>query len=222
MEVIDDLLQVFLGFVLTGHIREPDAVGGLDIDLCVGLAHAAEHHRVGTAGFFHELFVHLVADEAEQQDGQHEPHQEADQRRTLLHDLAGELCAGVVQALGETGVAHEAGLVDLTLIFIGKHDLVGLDVHPADVLFLGHGHKGAVVHLFDLALRQPRHQHEVEHQQHQQHDGIVDGQRLFGRLDFFHGNFLLLYKVGFHPVAESSIPHLTVRQQRSEGNFAKT
>ncbi|EDP22697.1 hypothetical protein FAEPRAM212_00477 [Faecalibacterium prausnitzii M21/2] len=34
--------------------------------------------------------------------------------------------------------------------------------------------------------------------------------------------FLLLYKVGFHPFAASSIPHLTARQQRSEGNFAKT
>ena len=39
---------------------------------------------------------------------------------------------------------------------------------------------------------------------------------------FFHGIFLLLYKVGFHPFAASSIPHLAARQQRSEGNFAKT
>ena len=41
-------------------------------------------------------------------------------------------------------------------------------------------------------------------------------------IDFFHGMFLLLYKVGFHPFAASSIPHLAARQQRSEGNFAKT
>jgi len=29
-------------------------------------------------------------------------------------------------------------------------------------------------------------------------------------------------KVGFHPFAASSIPHLAARQQRSKGNFAKT
>ena len=39
--------------------------------------------------------------------------EETQQRRGLLHDLAGELCAGVVQALGKVGVVHQAGLVDL-------------------------------------------------------------------------------------------------------------
>ena len=40
MEVVHDLRQVLLGLVLTGHIGEFDAVGGLDIDLGVALAHA--------------------------------------------------------------------------------------------------------------------------------------------------------------------------------------
>ena len=62
VQVIHDLLQVFLGFVLTGHIGKADAVGGLDIDLGVGLAHAAEHHGArAAAGLFHQLFVHVVA-----------------------------------------------------------------------------------------------------------------------------------------------------------------
>ena len=210
VQIIDDLLQVLLGFVLTGHIRKADAVGGLHIHLCVGFARAAKHHGARAAAcLFHQLFVHLVADEAEQQDGQHEPQQKAEHRRTLLHDLAGKLRTRIVQALGQAGIVHQAGLVDLLVVLIRKNDLVGLDIHLADILLLGHAHKGAVVYLLHLTLGQPRHDHKVDDQQHQQHDGIVDSQRLFGWLDFFHGMFLLLYKVGFHPFAASSIPHLT-------------
>ena len=186
VQVVDDLLQVLLGFVLTGHIRKVDALGGLDVDLGIGFAHAAEHHRVGAAHLFHELFVHKVAQRGEEDDGQHEPEQEAEDGRGLLHDLAGKRSPGVIQALGEAGVVHQAGPVDLGLVFVGKDDLVALNVHTADVLFLGHAHKGAVIHLFDLALAHPRHQNEVEEQKHQQHDGVIDGQRLFRRFDFFH------------------------------------
>ena len=112
--------------------------------------------------------------------------QKVQHRRGLLHDLAGEGGSGIVQPLGQAGVVHQAGLVDLRLVLIGKDDLVGFNVHTADVLLLGHGHKGAVVHLFDLALLHPWQQHKVEEQQHQQHEGVVDRQRLARCLDFFH------------------------------------
>ena len=167
MQVVDDLLQVLLGFVLTGHIRKVDALGGLDVDLGIGFSHAAEHHRVGAAHLFHELFVHKVAQRGEEDDGQHEPEQEAEDGRGLLHDLAGKRSPGVIQALGEAGVVHQAGPVDLGLVFVGKDDLVALNVHTADVLILCHAHKGAVIHLFDLALAHPRYQNEVEEQKHQ-------------------------------------------------------
>ena len=162
-------------------------MGGLHIDLGIGFAHAAEHHGPrAAAGLFHQLFVHLVADEAEQQDRQQEPDQEIEHRRALLHDLAGKLRSGVIQALGKLRVVHQAGLVDLLFLFIGKNDLVGFDIHTADVLFLGHGHKGTVVHFLHLTLAHPRQQHKVEQQQDRQHNGVVDRQRLFGRFDFFH------------------------------------
>ena len=77
MKEIYNFRQKLLGFILTGNIRKADAVGGLHIDLGIGFAHAAEHHGPrAAAGLFHQLFVHLVADEAEQQDGQQEPDQE--------------------------------------------------------------------------------------------------------------------------------------------------
>ena len=195
VEVVDDLLQVLLGLVLSGHICKADAVGGLHIDLGVGFACAAKHHGSGAAAcLFHELFVHLVADKAEQQDGQGKPDQKAQHRGALLHDLAGELGPGIVKPLGQARVVHQAGLVDLLFFFIGEHDLVGLDVHLADLFFCGHGHKGAIVHLFDLTFGEPGHKNKVEHQQHQQHDGVVDGQGLFGRFDFLHRVFPPSYR----------------------------
>ena len=164
VEIVDDLLQVLLGLVLTGHIREVDALGGLDVDLGVGSAHAAKHHGVGAAHLIHELFVHIVAQRGEQDDGQHEPDQKAEDRRPLFHDLAGKLGPGGVKPLGQARVIHQAGLVDLGVVLIGEDDLVGLDVHFADVLLLGHAHKGAVVHLFDLPFVHPRHKHDIEEQ----------------------------------------------------------
>ena len=57
VQVIHDLLQVFLGLVFTGHIRKADAVGGLHIDLGVGFAHAAKHHGTrAAAGLFHRFW----------------------------------------------------------------------------------------------------------------------------------------------------------------------
>ena len=164
VQVVNDLLQVLLGLVLTGHIREVDALGGLDVDLGVGFSHAAKHHGVGAAHLIHELFVHIVAQRGEQDDGQHEPDQKAEDRRPLFHDLAGKLGPGGVKPLGQAGIIHQAGLVDLGVVLIGEDDLVGLDVHFADVLLLGHAHKGAVVHLFDLPFVHPRHKHDIEEQ----------------------------------------------------------
>ena len=45
------------------------------------------------------------------------------------------------------------------------------------------------------------------------------------KLEFFQMLVKIGFKeieVGFHPFAASSIPHPAARQQRSEGNFAKT
>ena len=81
-------------------------MGGLDVDLGVGLAHAAEHHRVRAAGLFHELFVHEIAQPDEEDDGQHKAQQKAHQRRSLLDDLAGKLGPRVVEALGQVRVVH--------------------------------------------------------------------------------------------------------------------
>ena len=70
----------------------------------------------------------------------------------------------------------------------GKQDAVALllDLHAAQLALLRHGHKGVVVHVLDLVLRQPRHGQQVEQQQHQHRDNVVVEQRLFGGLDLSH------------------------------------
>ena len=55
MQIFYDLLQVFLGFLFSGHVRETDSLRGFDIHLGVAPAHA-EHHGIGTAHLVHHPF----------------------------------------------------------------------------------------------------------------------------------------------------------------------
>ena len=117
----------------------------------------------------------------------------------LLDDLAGELRAGVLQAVDQVGIVHQAGLVYLRVVFVREEDLVVLHLHTADLLIFRHGHKRAVVDLLDLPLAQPGHCQEVERQNHENDDGVIIHQRLFGAFHFIHVNasFILIKCVHF-------------------------
>ena len=79
MQVIDDLGQVLLRFVLTCHILEMDALRRRYIDLgLIATAHT-EHHGV-PASFFHELPAHVLTDCKEDQQWQDPGHEEAHER----------------------------------------------------------------------------------------------------------------------------------------------
>ena len=186
MEVVDHLLQILLGLVLTGHVGKADAaVRGLDVDLGVGLAHAEHHGACAAARLIRQLLGHELADADEDDQRQH-PAQDAQERGHLLHDLTGELRAGGVEPVYQLRVVQHAGLVDLAAVLVGEDDLVGLDLHLADFLVLRHGHEGAVVHLLHLLPCQQRHGEEVEQQQHQQRHNIIIEQRFLRCLDLFH------------------------------------
>ena len=187
VEVIDHLLQILLGLVLTGHVGKADAaVRGLDVDLGVGLAHAEHHGACAAAGLVRQLLGHELADADEQKDRQHPRQQDIQERGHLLHDLAGELRAGGVEPVHQLRVVQHAGLVDLAAVLVGEDDLVGLDLHLTDLLVLRHGHEGAVVYLLHLLPCQQRHGEEVEQQQHQQRHNIIIEQRFLRCLDLFH------------------------------------
>ena len=174
MQIVHNLGQVFLGLVLSGHVREFDAIGGLDIDLGAALS-GAEHHGVGASGIFHHAPVHKLTDGHKDDNGQHPGQQEGQQGVGLLDDLAGKDRAGIGQRLGQIGIGHHAGLIDDGVVLVGEDDLILLllHLHLAQLLILGHLEEGAVVHLLDLPLEQQGHGQEIEQQQHQQYNYII-------------------------------------------------
>ena len=172
MEIVDDLLQVLLGLILAGHVGKADALGGLDIDLGIGLP-CAEHHGPGASGPVRQLLGHQLADGDEQDDGQHPRQHDAQQGGGLLHNVPGKLRPGIVQPLGQVRIVHGAGLIDLAAVLVGEDDLVVLHLHLADLLVFGHGHEGAVVHLLHRVAGHQGHQQKVDQQQHHQGDAIV-------------------------------------------------
>ena len=189
MQVVDDLGKVLLGLVLARNVVKLDALGGLDIDLGVGLAHV-EHHGVASAAhLLHHLARENLPQTDEDDNGQH-PAQDADEQRRLLNLLTRGGNTSIQQALHKTVVRHHRRLVDGLFIAAGEKDAVVLllDLDLADLALLGHGDKGVVVHLFDLVLGHPRHRDEVEEQHEQHRDKVVVQQRLFRGLDFVHKN----------------------------------
>ena len=176
MEVLHDLLEIVLGLVLSGHVGEFDALGGLDIDLGVGLA---EGHGVGAAHVLHHAPGEILPQGNKDDDGQDPGQQKAEDGIRLLDDLAGELRAGVLQHLFQVRIRDHAGGVDGGLILVGKDDLVLLllDLHLAQILVFRHVHEGAVIHLLDLLAGHPGHGQEVEQQQNQHGHAVVKKSR---------------------------------------------
>ena len=192
MEIIDDLRQILLGLVLTGHVVKANSLGGLHIHLGIGLAHI-EHHGIAAAHFLHQLPGHELPQGDEDQNGGH-PAQNIHEQGGLLDLLAAGGNTGVQQSLDKLAVRGDhSGLVDVFFILAGEQDpVVGLlNLRPADLALFRHRHKGVVVHLLNLILGQPGHGDEVEqhHQQHGHH--VVEDQRLFRGMDLIHGSFLL-------------------------------
>ena len=187
VEVVDDLRQVLLGLVLAGHIGKLDALGGLDVDLGVGLAHI-EHQGVAAAHFLHQAAGDDLTD-GDKDHQRQDPAQDIRQQGSLLDLLAGGGDAGVQEPLHQAVVRHDGGLVDGFAVGGGKEDAVALllDLHLADLILLGHGDEGVVVHLLDLVLRQPGHGQQVEQQHQQYHDHVVVDQRFLGGFDLVHG-----------------------------------
>ena len=71
MQVLHNLGQALLGFVLARYIGEFDALGGFHIDLGIALAQT-EHHGIGPSGLIHHLFGHELS-EADEQDHRQSP-----------------------------------------------------------------------------------------------------------------------------------------------------
>ena len=140
------------------------------------------------SGLVRHALEHELAEGDKTHDRQQPCQQKRQKRRHLLDDLARELRAGVLQAVDEVRIVHQAGLIDLRVVFVREEDLVVLHLHTADLLIFRHGHKRAVVDLLDLPLAQPGYRQKVERQDHENDDGVIIHHRLFRAFHFIHGN----------------------------------
>ena len=95
VQVVYDLLQVFLGLVFAGYIGKADAVGGRDVDLGARISRP-EHHGVPAAHFIGHSFHHILAQGDDENDRKHPGQQKAHHGGGFLDDFAGEFCPGIV------------------------------------------------------------------------------------------------------------------------------
>ena len=159
VQIVDDLGQVFLRLILSGHIAEADAGGGLHVNLRAAFSHA-EHHGI-SAHFVHRSLVHPLAQAHKDRDGQHPGKQEAHEGGRLLHDLLREYRAAFMQPFRQPRIEHRPGLVDLRIILIGEDDLIAFHLNLTDIFLVDHVHEGAVIHLPDAGLQHAGHDEEI-------------------------------------------------------------
>ena len=188
-QILDDLLEVFFRLVHAFHIAEANAVRRFHIDLRVGLAHIEHQGSGSAAGLVHHLFGQDLAQDDEHPDRQKPGEQEGCQRRSLFHNLAGKLSPGGMESFHKTGVFHQSGSVKLGVIFIGKDDLIALNLDLADLLILRHGHERSVIHFGDRLLRNSRRDQRIEQEKQQQNNQVEICQRQFRLFYFFHNEF---------------------------------
>ena len=77
----------------------------------------------------------------------------------MLDLFAAQRGAGIQSPLHQVWVAHQGGLIDRCLLFVGKQQpvLLFLQLDLAHIAILQHGEECVVIDGLDLALGQPRH-----------------------------------------------------------------
>ena len=147
MQIFHDLLQVFLGFLFSGHVRETDSLRGFDIHFGVAFAHP-EHHGIGTAHLIHHPFGQHPVDSKKDDHGKDPVQHKGHNRRCLLYDLALKGNAVLMQAVYQTGVLYGAGLIIIAFL-VFEQNLIAGNLDFRDLLLFCHGNEGIVIHLLD-------------------------------------------------------------------------
>ena len=190
MQVVDYLGEVFLRLVLARHVAELYALGGFHVDFRVRLAHA-EGHEVAVS--VHHLLRHILPDEEEDAYRDYPAKQNVEQRRHLLDYFAFELRSGVVETDHKPWVVERPCLVDVLFVLVGEYYLIALYLDAADFLVLRHRHKGPVVDILHLLLRDVRHREQVEAHQYQQGHPVIIVEGFFRFLYFVQFPALLSF-----------------------------
>ena len=118
LQIGNNLLKIFLGFLLACHIRKLDSVRGLHIDLGIAFPHAksakasSEGHAVIPGHVLEHLLAQNVPHDGKDHNRKNPVNQEGEKRRLLLNDFTGKICTRIIQPLYKSRVIHQSGFID--------------------------------------------------------------------------------------------------------------
>ena len=188
MEIIDDFLKGFLGFILAGYILEGFSRLGGNVNLGIALPEA---HHVASAHFRSQIAHDQLSDDHKEQEGQDPIVEEAHNGRFLLRDHLGKFDFCFDQTADQFRIIHPARNIDLFFsILIAKESNPVLgDFHLGSFAFIHHVQKVGVTDFVDFGLEKHRADDCIDN--HDQQDGRdviqADPFRLLVRIFVFHG-----------------------------------
>ena len=178
MQKIHQLHQGLLGLVLPRHVGKAFASLGLHIYLGITLA---KGHGVTAHALAHKVHEQLPQGE-ENEDGQDPVFKEADNGRILFRYNLGELNLALHQSLGQLGVLHTTGHINLLFLLAlaqGSNTLVR-DFYLRQLALVHHLHEAIVGHIMHLRTEKGGHNHRIDkHNNQQGHDIIIQQGPLF-------------------------------------------
>ena len=122
MQIIYDLGQIFLGFILTGHIIKTDTLCRWHIHFGIAVA-AAKHQGIFTTGLTYQLVPHVLSQCGKNQNRQDKGQKYTQKRRHCFLNIFLKTCTAIIQSLSQCRIVHDTRFVNILLFFIGKNDL---------------------------------------------------------------------------------------------------
>ena len=119
MEIIYDFGKAFFCLIFPCNIRKTNSFCGLNINLCVALAHA-KGEGVFSSSLLHQFFAHILSKPNENQHGKNKGQKKTPKRGNSFRGDPTKLCAGIVKPFRKARILHRGGLIDQALLFIRK------------------------------------------------------------------------------------------------------
>ena len=192
MQVIDDFLEGFLGFILTGHILE--GLAGLGGNVHLGIAFAETHH-VAPAQFRPQVPHDQLADYHKQQERQDPVVEEGHNGRFLFWDYLREFHLGLYQTADQFRVIHPSRYVNLflSILIAQKGDPILGDFHLGGFSLIHHVQEIGIADLMDFRLKEHGTDDRIDNQDQQNGCDVIqsDSLRLLVRIFVIHDIFIL-------------------------------
>ena len=192
VQVIDDFLEGFLGFILTGHILE--GLAGLGGNVHLGIAFAETHH-VAPAQFRPQVPHDQLADYHKQQERQDPVVEEGHNGRFLFWDYLREFHLGLYQTADQFRVIHPSRYVNLflSILIAQKGNPILGDFHLGGFSLIHHVQEIGIADLMDFRLKEHGTDDRIDNQDQQNGCDVIqsDSLRLLVRIFVIHDIFIL-------------------------------